>query len=82
MGYASVGFSGYVPLSYTEIYSYMKATQTSLSPTEVNLIKRLSTEYVGQHNDKCPLSKPPYLSEEDMKPIDLTQEIKLRYGLE
>jgi hypothetical protein len=63
MGYALHGFSGYTPLTYTEIYSYMKSTKTDLSPSEVNMLKQMSSSYVSQTHDKNPISPPPYIDD-------------------
>ncbi len=70
MGFAMTGMSGQTPLTFTEIYSYMRATNTALSPKEVLTIRNMSSAYVGESYNDNPLAAPPYVSEEMAKPKD------------
>ena len=60
MGWYEMGISGAIPLSYTEIYSYMQSTNTPLSPKEVKLIRKMSEEYITFAMDKNPAATAPY----------------------
>lgn len=81
MGYAMQGFNGYTPLTFTEIYSYMKAMKIDLSPTEVGILRRMSIAYVNETYDKNPLSNPPYIDDAMVKPKNNTQSIKDKFAV-
>ena len=66
MGYCENSGMGYVALSFTEIYNYMKATQTPLTPSEVMLIRKASQSYVSETYNKNPFAKEPYFVEKEM----------------
>ncbi len=78
MGYCENSGMGYVALSFTEIYNYMKATQTPLTPSEVMLIRKASQSYVSETYNKNPFAKEPYFVE---KEIPLNDNIYTMLGI-
>ena len=66
MGYCENSGMGYVALSFTEIYNYMKATQTPLTSSEVMLIRKASQSYVSETYNKNPFAKEPYFVEKEI----------------
>lgn len=51
---------GIVSLSFTEIDAYNRLTNSCLNGDEVLIIKRMSSAYVSELNDRSPNKKAPY----------------------
>lgn len=51
---------GAVPLSFHEIDAYNRLTYASLSADEALLIRKMSSAYCSELNDRNPRKKPPY----------------------
>lgn len=81
LGYAMQGMSGYIPLSFQEIYAYMKATNTPFSADEALILKKMSNAYVSQSYDKDPTSKMPFGDTEDNKVNLDTSSILALFGV-
>lgn len=47
------------PLTFEEIESWMRTTETNLSPFEVRLLRRLSREYLGESYAATKRDRPP-----------------------
>jgi len=54
--------NGIYPLTYQEIYAFMKATKTPLNEDEVILLKNMSQSYVTHIKITDPSYKMPYTS--------------------
>lgn len=71
---------GVYPLTFTEINSYIQSTNTPLNRQEVLLIKRMSSAYVSELNDKNPNKLPPYTTSEPSN-IDAKSLVNMFSGI-
>lgn len=60
IGWVSSNGMGITSISFQEIQAYNDLTQSHLSPDEVITIKKMSSAYCAELNDKNPHKKPPF----------------------
>jgi len=80
LGYFSSTGMGTAPLSFTEINSYMQATQTYLTPREVLAIRKLSENYIAEMSNDSPMAKHPHSINEETKVVVPTENILALFG--
>ena len=49
------------PLNFLEIDAYMRAYEIKFTPWELDMIKRLSLDYIIQSQKKDVMEQPPYM---------------------
>lgn len=86
MGYGSYGGMGdKLPLSFMEIESYMRITNTKLSHWEIFAIRRLSLEYIAQMQRKDEHETPPYIDTTEAEYLKRTavnaNTIAMKFGI-
>lgn len=60
LGFFMSSGMGMIPLTFQEIESYMRITNTPLNSDEVIIIRQMSQLYIQEINDTNPESKAPY----------------------
>lgn len=67
--------SGIIPLDFTEIYCWSRATNTRLIENEAYILNRLSFEYVSMYNKACKRDCPaPYTPEQTQSDLERARE--------
>lgn len=74
------GFSGYVPLTFTEIKAYMELNKVDLLPSEIMILRKMSTSYVAQTHDKNPMAYAPFIDMEKLGKYDNSESIKRAFS--
>jgi len=74
------GFSGYVPLTFSEIKAYAELNKVDLLPIEVMILRKMSTAYVAQTNDKNPMAYAPYIDKDKLGKYDNSESIKRAFS--
>lgn len=65
LGICGQGANGVVPISWTEINSWLTTTDRELEPWEVTLLRDMSKAYVNEYyNGTDKFSKTPYVEDE------------------
>lgn len=55
---------GATPLSFTELHAYNCATGSGLNGEEILLLRKMSSAYCAELNDKNPTKKAPFSKED------------------
>lgn len=76
MGYALNGFSGRVPLTYSEIESYSRLMKVDFLPAEVKLLIDMSNAFVSESGNKDPLAYAPYIDKSKLGTYDNSERLK------